>query len=84
MEAKSQEKKQRPSIKHGFLVCFSLLTQWDFLYNQDHVPRAGTAHSALSPLSSIVNEEIPPQSFLWMDLKEKLPVEVCSSQMTLV
>lgn len=67
-EAERQGKTQRPRIKVDSL----LLVQWDFFYNQDPGPRDGAAHSVLSPLSSIVNEEITPQTFLQMELKEKL------------
>lgn len=37
---------------------------------QNHLPRAGTAHLGLGPLTSVINQENTPQTCPWAKLKE--------------
>lgn len=52
------------------LHSFSLPGQPDSL--QEHLPREGTAHSMLTPPTSIVNQENAPQTCLQANLMEAI------------
>jgi hypothetical protein len=57
-----QELKQKPWKNTAqWLACFMACPTCFFYTTQDHLPRNGTAHSGLSPLTSITDQGNTPQ-----------------------
>ena len=75
MEGRNLEAGTEAEIiaEHCLLDYILWFTQPAFLYNPEHLPRNGTAHSGLCPPTSIINQENILQACLQANLMEAIP-----------